>query len=718
MRQSITATLFIVAVFWFGTEQTQAQRKQKTDTTEWTRDSLLTEVSVASRTPKRINNIPHSVFVLSAKTLQRDLAVSSDITDILGKEVPGLAPGAQTGNSTGQSLRGRNALIMIDGISQSSPLRNGEVDMRSIDAAAIERIEVIKGATAIYGNGAAGGIINYVTKSASTEKGIHGQTNLNITGGLAHSANTFGGRIGQLLSGTSGRWNYLANINIEQTGEYKDAKGHIVSPNYSLGETNFSNVLAKVGYKISDKQQIIATYNFNRSQQHTNFQIVNGNFLTQTPTTGVLGPQTGVPTGTRGNHNAHIQYNNAEVWRNTSLVADAYYTHRNEVFYYSPGRFDAKDGQSLLLDEKKGLRAALNSKLVTSDNNNLSLTYGMDVLNNVTSQPLLDGRIWVPKMHMTNLAPFMEMEWIWKNDFIFNGGFRFENTKIKVDDYTTLRITNPNGSIVSPSINVTGGNLKYDASLFNAGIRYNHWRAFTPFVSFSQGFSVADIGLALRASQVNNINKINTQAVKVNNYEVGIISDLNKLHIEASGFYSTSKLGIEDVLDVTTGQFTVNRTPEHVYGFEVLANYKFNQKLEANGTFSYTEGKQDTANNGHFNYYMSGRRIAAPKVTAYINYSPIEKLNLRLQYMGILSRNRFQPLPSGLYSGYNGPVKDYHLFNLSGFYSVNKNTIVTVGIDNLFNRDYFPARSQFTMINSLYSKGRGSSFNLGVIIKY
>lgn len=65
----------------------------------------------------------------------------------------------------GQTLRGRQVLILVDGVSQSTPLRNGSVDMRTIDPNVIERIEVIKGANSIYGNGAAGGIINYITNS-------------------------------------------------------------------------------------------------------------------------------------------------------------------------------------------------------------------------------------------------------------------------------------------------------------------------------------------------------------------------------------------------------------------------------------------------------------------------------------------------------------------------------------------------------------------------
>lgn len=703
---ALTAALFVQA-------NLQAQQQDSIRTLQ------LNEITVsASRSARPLKNVPHSVYILSPKSLEQDVAVSSDITDLLGKEVPGLAPGAQTGNNSGQSLRGRSALIMIDGVPQSTPLRNGEVDMRSIDPAVIQRVEVIKGATAIYGNGATGGIINYITKSPDSRKGIHGQTNINLTGGLSHVANTFGGKVGQMLGGNWGKWSYLVSGNFEQTGEYKDAKGNIIGPNYSLGETNFSNAFAKIGFKISDKQKFLATYNFNKSAQHTNYSIVNGDYLAGTPTTGALGSQTGAPTGTRGNHNAHLQYTNDLIAGSTSFVADAYYTSRHEVFYYSAGRFDGSDGQSEIYDTKRGLRGAFNTRLINSDHLYATVTYGLDVLNNITSQPLLDGRIWVPKMHMNNLAPFLETEWIVNSNIVINAGFRFERTRISVDDYQTLRITNAKGETVTPSIQVAGGDLKYNVALPNIGIRFNKFKAFSPFVSFSQGFSVADIGLALRASKVNDIKDINTQAVKVTNYEIGAVSEFGKLRLEASAYYSLSKLGTEMTYDKTTGVFVLNRTPEHIYGFEVLANYAFTSRIEANASFSYIEGKQDTASTGNYNYYMNGRRIFAPKLTAGLAYSPLAGLNLRLQYLGVLNRDRFEKLSTGLYNPYEGAVKAYHLFSFSGSYHINKGTTLTLGVDNLLNRDYFPARSQYYVMNSFYAKGRGRTFNLGVVIRY
>jgi iron complex outermembrane receptor protein len=69
---------------------------------------------------------------------------------------------------------------MIDGIPQSSPLRNNDREIRSIDPSVLERIEVVKGATSIYGNGAEGGIINYITQKDNSNKPISGKNYLGI----------------------------------------------------------------------------------------------------------------------------------------------------------------------------------------------------------------------------------------------------------------------------------------------------------------------------------------------------------------------------------------------------------------------------------------------------------------------------------------------------------------------------------------------------------
>ncbi|WP_454881960.1 TonB-dependent receptor plug domain-containing protein [Sphingobacterium detergens] len=67
-------------------------------------------------------------------------------------------------------IRGRNFLVLIDGIPKYTPLRNRDHDLRTTDVSTVDHIEVINGAIALYRNGAAGGVINYITKKPQTEK--------------------------------------------------------------------------------------------------------------------------------------------------------------------------------------------------------------------------------------------------------------------------------------------------------------------------------------------------------------------------------------------------------------------------------------------------------------------------------------------------------------------------------------------------------------------
>ena len=159
--------------------------------------SDLSDVIVsASRRPESLSQTPSSVTVLTAKELSTQSTISPNLANILAYSVPGLGFSTnQTGNS-GQTLRGRNVLVLIDGIPQSTPLRAGGRDIRSIDPSVVERVEVIKGATAIYGNGAEGGLINYITKKGDQGKAFGGYSQAGITGNLKGDS-TIGYRFSQ-----------------------------------------------------------------------------------------------------------------------------------------------------------------------------------------------------------------------------------------------------------------------------------------------------------------------------------------------------------------------------------------------------------------------------------------------------------------------------------------------------------------------------------------
>lgn len=150
----------------------------------------LAEVIIsAGRTTETIDEVPSSVSIVGLKTLQQNINITSNLGDILEKRVSGLAPSTGLSSNFGQTLRGRSLLIMVDGVPQSTPLRNGAMDLRALDPAVIERVEVVKGATAIYGNGAAGGLINYFTRNARTNKLLNSQTSVSTTGSLVKNPN-------------------------------------------------------------------------------------------------------------------------------------------------------------------------------------------------------------------------------------------------------------------------------------------------------------------------------------------------------------------------------------------------------------------------------------------------------------------------------------------------------------------------------------------------
>jgi iron complex outermembrane receptor protein len=58
-------------------------------------------------------------------------------------------------------------------------------------------------------------------------------------------------------------------------------------------------------------------------------------------------------------------------------------------------------------------------------------------LNEHTTQPLVDGRVWVPELNMTAFAPFIQSKLYLTEDLTVKMGSRWDLMNIKVPDYTT-----------------------------------------------------------------------------------------------------------------------------------------------------------------------------------------------------------------------------------------------------------------------------------------
>ncbi|HEA31342.1 MAG TPA: hypothetical protein ENH91_15340 [Leeuwenhoekiella sp.] len=674
-------------------------------------------VITSNRTRETLDEVPSSVAVISAKELQNLSQLSTTSADLL-REIPGIALSTNRTSSTGQTLRGRNMLVLIDGIPQSTPLRSGGRDVNTIDPSTIERIEIIKGATAIYGNGADGGIINYITKKTNAGKKFESITKLGAEGSLSDIDHSVGSRVVQTFSGNVDKLGYVASGSFRQTGVFKDANGVVISPYYGLGETNQYSLFGKLNYEITDRQHIEVMYNYYSSNQNSDYVAQDGVYL-ETPTIGILGDDPGVDQGNRYNHNAQLTYDFDRIFGETDFRLNLYVQDFKTVYGFTSSLYDPSlgldGGQSTIISTKKGARFNLNTPYQFGKVEG-NILYGIDILNDKTAQELVDGRPWVPEMDMMNFAPYAQLKTLYQN-FVLKTGIRFENINIDVPDFTTLvRYRNDSEVPTSGGVAVDGGKIDYNATTFNAGLRYNKWTVFKPFVSFSQSFSIADLGRTLRAATENTLNQINSEAVIANNYEAGFNSRFGNTRLSGAYFISTSDFG-STYRETEGGVFEILRQPEKVYGFEVSVDTKLASNLNLGGSVSYTEGKLDAQENGDYGTYMNGDRIPPVKTVAYLAYNKGDAFSARLSYIYSGNRDHFSADEDGDYLYGQGPVDSFNLVNLTANYKLSPSTTLGLGLENLLNTDYYNLISQWAARDSDYIKANGTRFNVSLAVK-
>ena len=681
--------------------------------------SLEEVVITANRIKEKKTDAVANVTIIDQKKLQQFIKIAPDMSHLIGMIEPAMSLSTNTTNNRYQNLRGRSILVLIDGIPQSTPLRATDRDIRSIDPAAVERIEIVKGATSIYGNGAIGGIMNIVTKKSPKNVIFGGQTTIGASARDSFKENRgFGYRFNQQFYGNYKGFSYLVDAAMNQTGSAIDGTGEYISPRYGLGDVRTYNGLVKLGYQFDDDNKVEAMYNFYQSLQNTPLVASGGKYL-ERPRIGVYGTKdpAAQDEGMRYNHNAYIKFNSNNIFKRTDLELSAFTQHQYAIFDYrkhnarSP-RWESSSGQATVKGEKYGIRTQLTSKFLFSENVFTQLLYGADVLIDKTSQPLVDGRYWMPELTSYNSAPFLQTKTTFFQYYVLKAGLRYDYIDVSVPNYEVLRLRN-----TDPRVYVKGGDLTYNNLSPNIGIAYNQFKYFQPFISYSQGFSIFDLGRTLRAAKADVLSKINTEPVKTENYEAGAYAELSKyIHLSGSYFYTYSKLGSD--LKSVSGFWVVDRTPQKVYGFEVNADIFPTKWLTLGGSFISFEGKKKSTEDGDWDGYMSGTSIPAPKATAYIRVTPTEYSYLQVNYLHTGSRDRFSPDNRGVYTEGEGIVYPIDLFSLSAGYTFNKSFSLALGIENLTDKVYYTPASMLVARDAEYARGNGRYFNLSLTYRY
>ncbi|MGP1609599.1 MAG: TonB-dependent receptor plug domain-containing protein, partial [Burkholderiales bacterium] len=259
-------------------------------------DLQRVEVSESTlRMPRSQGALPMTITVIDSQALRQQLAITPDLGDALGALVPSFAPSTQKLSTRGQTLRGRNPLYMIDGVPQSSPLRNGSRDGYTIDPAMIERIEIVEGSNAMQGLGAAGGIINIITKRAPAKDGVRQEVTLNASApGRGKDGLGYGGAY--LLGARSGAFDMVAGISWRERSMYSDARGRLIGVDGTQGDLMDSKSwdgFAKLGYTFADERHLQLTANRFELQGNGDYTAIPGDMAVNLPTTSVRAKQPG-----------------------------------------------------------------------------------------------------------------------------------------------------------------------------------------------------------------------------------------------------------------------------------------------------------------------------------------------------------------------------------------------------------------------------------------
>lgn len=125
-------------------------------------------VVTSRRAPELLSRVPQKIEVITRADVER--TVGTELTDVLKKNAS-LDVIQYSGQLSGVSIRGfrpqfsginTHTLILLDG----RPA--GLTNLSTMDASAIERVEVLKGpASALYGSSAMGGVVNIITRRSS-----------------------------------------------------------------------------------------------------------------------------------------------------------------------------------------------------------------------------------------------------------------------------------------------------------------------------------------------------------------------------------------------------------------------------------------------------------------------------------------------------------------------------------------------------------------------
>ena len=672
---------------------------------------LETVVVQASRSNMDAQKAPQSVQIIGQADIERQMALSTNSSDVLSNLIPSYTPSRGKMNGSGETLRGRTPLILIDGVPQSNPIRPTGRESHTIDFAMVERIEVVHGANAINGLGATGGTINIITKRP--ENGAFNQ-HVDVQATLPTSrggSETLGFKTSYRVSGRKDQLDYLFAIAGEDQGLHRDARGRSIGTDTTQGDLMDSrsyDILGKIGYWLDDEQRLQFSLNRYRIKGQANYLPVAGNRATGLPTTSVRGQ----PEGTAPWNDvwtSSVSYNHYNL---AGMELSAMVFHQDfEALFGADNSATFQDAAiapvGRLYDQSRATSAKLGSKVTLTKadllDNKLKLTGGFDTLADKGKQDLYGtGRTYVPESTYRNLSLFLQGEYQLHEKLALHAGVRREHAELEIDSYRTLARYN--------RVAVAGGTLKFDETLYNAGLVFSPTENWNIFTSYSEGLGMPDVGRVLRAINTpgQNVDEMRSLSpIVTNSVELGTRYKRGDWDAEASWFRSSSDYGTRVVR--VNDAFMLAREKNRIEGVETSLGYRINRAHRAKLSYVRTKGQYDSNGDGSLDARLDGLNVAPDRVLAAWTAQWNGQLSSFVQVQRAISRQFDDPAKR---------FKGYTLVDASLNYKLPQGTL-RLAVANLFNRDYISYYSQSALVEPLrYFAGRGRTLTVGYSLDF
>jgi iron complex outermembrane receptor protein len=673
--------------------------------------SLDTVTVTGSRMKKQLSDVTTSISVVNEKALAEQFSISTDVLEALNVTVPGLNV-SQGYNRQGcnMNVRGRQANFQINGIPVNQDLRESNCNaMYQVSPFALERIEVLRGASALYGAGAPGGTINMITRRASSDE-------LEIDGTFRLSANPRGISDTQNYDAYLGAgqsfegWDYYAGLAYQDVGAARTPRDSFV-PQEERTSWSFNGSL---GRQIGEDGELRLTGTFYREERGQEYAT---DWTTTRGTYNNIVPIDDHPY----KHEGYDQlltlvaaYEQAGVLGHdlaisAYLQSQEYLQRMNEYGAGWGNFFFASDTEN----DRIGLRSTLAREFAVGANT-LELEYGVDYVSNTFFRPTVDpengGVItgWVsPEITFETTSGFFQSDYV-VGRLRFSGGARYESYEGEVGDRG-----------YDPALPNASGPGKTDSTnlwLLNLGAVYDLTETLQVYGGFSQGAEISQLARAVRGQPDPSV--VSPEPATSDQFEIGLRGRSGNVEYSAAAFHSKSdKASLLQADPSCAGQpglcpLIPLRAPQRFHGLEGTLDWKTSDRWTTGAIFTLQRGEVFDEGLGRYVEY-SAEHVSPLRLTGYAAFSPTEKMNVRLQgtYYGAADYYSAGEQALGYFN-----TESLFLMDLSSAFGVGPGEL-TVSVANLLDKEYVNYANQASF-DFFYYMEEGRRVSLGYRVRF